>query len=308
MPKCVDCGTETPRDEMLGPRDELRCRACVNKRYPIEEPRSSVLARAFQYPPVTVVAMVIAILASLVYWSQHREYMIWMVGSPLAIWEGEVWRLVTTIFPHANPLHLVFNLFWLWRFGRAVESWMRPWFLAGFIVAVAAGSSAAQMMLGFTEAHRLMGGPVGVGLSGVGYGLFGLLYALRKDKDFAAAQIQPGVAQLFVGWFFLCLVMTYTNTLPVANTAHGVGGVLGWLFGQALLTRHRLAAVSGVVFLCVGLALATLYMPWVPSYCFARYRSALRRGDYPQAMNWLRRLVPNPEKYHPEWQESEDDR
>lgn len=34
---------------------------------------------------------------------------------------GQLWRVATNIFPHLDVLHLVFNLYWLWVFGTAVE-------------------------------------------------------------------------------------------------------------------------------------------------------------------------------------------
>ena len=74
----------------------------------------------------------------------------------------------------------------------------------------------------------------GVGLSGVGYGLFGMLWVLsRNDKRFQGA-IDRQTITLFVCWFFLCCVLTYTNVWAVGNVAHLAGAALGALLGAAI--------------------------------------------------------------------------
>jgi membrane associated rhomboid family serine protease len=272
----VDCGTETPREEMYGPPDELRCRACVQRRFPttnVAAPhRSSVLRR---WPPVTTFAVAAAVVVTLSYWSRVPQVR-WLIAKDEAIWQGQLWRLLTSVFPHGDVLHLVFNLLWTWRFGKAVEQWMGSLRFLGFFVAAAVGPLAAEVLAGGS----------GIGLSGVGYALFGLLFALRHDESFAAEQVPPGVVQLFVGWFFVCILLTYFDVLPVANVAHGAGAVIGWLFGRAVLGRRPFLAVAGVGLLCVVLALATLYMPWNGYYDFHRGTQCFEQKDYACARKW----------------------
>jgi len=124
---------------------------------------------------------------------------------------GEIWRLVTSIFPHVGWLHLAFNIYWLWALGTLVEETFGHLKTAALIVLFALGSGAWQYSLG--------GG--GVGLSGVGYGLFGLLWILsRRDEGFKDVIDGPTI-QLFVGWFFFCIVATFTHYMEVGNIAHG---------------------------------------------------------------------------------------
>ena len=277
MPQCVDCGTETPREEMYGPPDELRCRACVQSRFPTTNvptrPRSRVFRR---WPPVTTFVITAAVVVTLLYWSQVSAVQAWLIVNLLAIWRGELWRLFTSVFPHGDVLHLAFDLIMFWRFAKPTEQWMGSLRFAVFFVLTGVGPLAAEVLIGNT----------GIGLSGVVYALFGFLYALRRDEDFAAELMTAGVIKTLVFWFFLCIGLTYLKILPVANMAHGAGAVIGWLFGRAVLVRWQVVATVAVGLLCLGLALATLYMPWNWQYDWHRGDQDFQRGDYVQALAW----------------------
>jgi membrane associated rhomboid family serine protease len=166
--------------------------------------------------------------------------------SAQAFWE-QPWRLVTSALPHVGALHLIFNVYWLWVFGTLIEQVFghaRTLLLVAFL---AAGSMAAE--------YALFQG--GIGLSGVGYGLFGMLFILsRRDRRFADA-VDSRTTQLFVVWFFLCIAATIANIFPVANVAHGMGAVLGGLAGLAIAGRPRERAASiGAAAGLIGLSLA----------------------------------------------------
>ena len=163
---------------------------------------------------------------------------------------GELWRLLTSILPHVSVYHLVFNVYWLWVFGTLLE---REWGHArtlGLIILFAAGSGAAEYT--FLEG--------GVGLSGVGYGLFGLLWVLsRKDGRFSDAADQQ-TTSLFFGWFVLCIILTITDVWRIANIAHGVGALLGVMVGVAATARPRVkpfawAATVATVLSCIVAAI-----------------------------------------------------
>jgi membrane associated rhomboid family serine protease len=166
------------------------------------------------------------------------------------------WRLITSALPHVDFLHLAFNLYWLWVFGTRVEGVFGHRATAGLMLAFAAGSSAAEYAAG----HE------GVGLSGVGYGLFGLLLVLsRKDPRFARAVDGQTVA-LFVGWFVLCFALTANGTWRVGNVAHAAGALLGVLFGFSLSSQRRssvalvaLSAGTVVLIFLVAPALRPLF-------------------------------------------------
>ncbi len=137
------------------------------------------------------------------------------------------WRLVTSGFLHIDAMHLAFNVYWLWIFGRAIEGVLGPWRTTLLFIGLLAGSSAADWALDTG----------GVGLSGLGYGLFAFLWAVTpRDRRFPVV-VTAREIRLFVGWFFLCVVLTYLKVWRVANTAHASGALLGALFGMAVATQ-----------------------------------------------------------------------
>lgn len=167
-----------------------------------------------------------------------------------AIWEGQVWRLFTAILIHADFMHLAFNLYWLWVLGSVVEEAFGHLRALGCVLFLAIGSMAPE--------YALLHG--GVGLSGVGYGLAGMLWVLStRDERFRGA-MDRDTAVLFVAWFFICILLTVTSVYPVGNIAHGAGAVLGALLGLAVSARRvRGAAVALAVLLPLAVGGAALY-------------------------------------------------
>ena len=205
----------------------------------------------FRYPVVSGVALA-SIGVTLAWWAKADI-------SPLMetamIRRGELWRLVTSMFPHVDSLHLIFNVYWLWVFGTLVEEVFGHLRTAGLILLFAVGSGAFEFA--FAEG--------GVGLSGVGYGLFGMLRILSlRDPRFHDA-VDRRTIELFVLWFVICIITTVTKLMQVANIAHGAGALLGVLTGAAIgRPKHRFPAVAGLVAtLAFGLWASTLGRPRV---------------------------------------------
>ncbi len=167
----------------------------------------------------------------------------------------EPWRLVTAALPHLDVFHLVFNVYWLWVFGTLLEETLGHVRLLGLIVLFSAGSMAAEYA--FTQG--------GYGLSGVGYGLFALLWVLsRRDRRFHDA-VDSRTAQLFGFWFVLCVALTWRGLWRVANVAHGVGAVLGALVGLTMAAKsagRRAGAAAALLLVLAGsLAGGSVFRP-----------------------------------------------
>jgi len=173
------------------------------------------------------------------------------------VWEKwELWRAFTSTLPHVSIFHLAFNLYWFWTFGTLVERVYGHFRAAGIFLLLAFGSMLAEFTL-FSG---------GVGLSGVGYGLWGMMWALeRRDSRFADA-VDANTSRTFVAWFFLCIALTVTKIMPVANMAHGVGAVMGALLGWAAsgnAAEKWNGSLTLVLIVVLGLLGSTVFWPTV---------------------------------------------
>lgn len=236
------------------------------------------------YYPITSGVAAGAIAVTGTWWSGQDISGLLMNSDVWNRWQ--LWRALTSTLPHVNFFHLAFNLYWLWTFGTLVERVYGHLKCAGIYLLLAFGS----MLADFAVSNG------GVGLSGVGYGLWGMLMVLeRRDARFADA-VDRQTNQMFVGWFFLCIVLTVTNVMPVANIAHGVGAVMGMLLGLAVTGNRsvRLKSRAGLAALLIlSLLGATVFWPQVNLSNYAGPEieraglDALDHGDVSRAMKLL---------------------
>ncbi len=169
------------------------------------------------------------------------------------LWTGELWRPFTSTLLHAGLLHAGFNLYLLMLFGIALELRLGSYRMLGLIVLLGYVSMMPEYCISSYYHDR-----GAVGLSGIGYGLFGLLWMGRRWHTDMYAVCDRQMSQLLVGWFFLCIVLTYARILPVANIAHGAGFGFGVLYARALWSpRHRAWWLAAAIVLTT-LVLATL--------------------------------------------------
>ena len=180
------------------------------------------------------------------------------------VWDRwELWRAFTSIFPHVDIFHLAFNIYWLWVFGPIVER-------AFGRVHFAAIALLLSVVSAFAEFSLFSGG---VGLSGLGYGLWGMLWVLQQRDPRFADTVDAQTSRLFVGWFFFCILLTASEIMPVGNIAHGVGAVVGALIGWATASQRisRAASIAGIALIALlSLAGSTIWWPHVNRTEFAQ--------------------------------------
>ena len=140
---------------------------------------------------------------------------------------GEVWRLVTPILLHFDPLHLLFNGLMLWQLGRLVEARLGTVSLLLQVLLYAVAGNVVQY---------LWAGPTFGGMSGVVYGLFGCAWIRGRLDRASGMLLRSDVVLMMLAWFSICLL----GLMPIANGAHA-GGLLGGMAWGWLSSRRRRA-------------------------------------------------------------------
>ena len=151
-----------------------------------------------------------------------QDYVILLSQINVNVYEGEVYRLFTAMFLHADLLHLFNNMIFLFLFGIGIESNYRRieyiviYFMSGFI-----GNLFSLFLLPINV--------ISLGASGCVFGLIGaaIMSYIRYDKS----------AVLF-GAIYLMFFLFQSIGPEINIWAHLFGGLFGLLFGY-LINKNK---------------------------------------------------------------------
>lgn len=133
---------------------------------------------------------------------------------------GEFWRIFSPILIHYGPVHLLFNMMWLYQLGSMIEARQGILTLLVLTVMIAGTSNIAEYVF---ASHYNFGG-----MSGVVYGLFGYIWIRGKLDPASGLYMEQINVVLMLVWFVVCLTGMVG---PIANVVHGVGLAMGALWG-----------------------------------------------------------------------------
>jgi membrane associated rhomboid family serine protease len=131
------------------------------------------------------------------------------------------WALFSTALVHQGIAHILFDLAAFLALGRIVELTAGKVRFIILLLLVAWMASFSQLY--FQRA-------VGVGLSGVVYGVFGFMLGAAPVNRLFLWFVQKNAAML-IGWAVLCIVFTQLKVMNIANAAHFGGLIFGALCG-----------------------------------------------------------------------------
>jgi membrane associated rhomboid family serine protease len=125
---------------------------------------------------------------------------------------GDWWRLITAAFLHYGPIHIGFNMFFLYWVGTPVEQYLgRARFLVVYLVSGLAGSAGALIL----SPHA-----VTVGASGAIFGILGAALVLERQGSYVLGGGALGL-----------IVINLALSFVLANIS--IGGHIGGLIGGA---------------------------------------------------------------------------
>lgn len=163
-----------------------------------------------------------------------------------AIRRLEVWRLITFQFLHANLLHIAFNMFGLWIFGRIVEEQLgRSRYLAYYLICGIFGALAYLLLnaigviaakSGVSHVPFLMVNDMYTPLVGASAGVFGVIMACAYISPNSVVQLLfppiPMKMRTFAySYVLLAILMVIFGAKNAGGEmAHIGGAVAGYFF------------------------------------------------------------------------------
>jgi membrane associated rhomboid family serine protease len=194
--------------------------------------------RDFSKYPVVVITGLLAIALTLAWWGQADVSALFESAE---IRRGQLWRLITSAFLHADIFHLAFNLYWLWVFGTRIEQAFGHLKTVVLLALFAIGSGSWEFALSTG----------GIGLSGIGYGLFGMLCILSRRDDRFRDAMDKDTAILFLAWFVVCVAISLgTASFLLLESQDGILVVV-LLIGAVTFfpdAQKRFGKTIGVIF------------------------------------------------------------
>lgn len=132
-------------------------------------------------------------------------------------------RTLTPALLHFGPLHLIFNMLWLWFFGRMMEPVLGKPVYALVIVLMAFGANVLQY---------LWSGDINFGgMSGVVYGQIGLIWMWQSLRPHTRLRLPLPMIMMFL---LALVLMEILASSMIASAAHLGGLLAGMLCGLVL--------------------------------------------------------------------------
>ncbi len=212
-------------------------------------PRGSILNAVFRqawYTPITfvltVICLIVAVISNLGRQAGNVEYLFYPLLATSGVTEligsidslPELLRTVTPMFLHFGEIHLVFNLLWLWYFGKQLEPNLPVVQYSLLILLLSFFSNTAQyLVLGYNNFG---------GMSGVVYGLVSYTWIIHSLMPHSRLMINNAMFAMFV---VAMLAMELFAGSIIATAAHVGGLVAGLLLGLVMVAYYRLVLKRG---------------------------------------------------------------
>lgn len=147
------------------------------------------------------------------------------------IWQGEYWRMITTLFLHYNLLHLLFNIYALYILGGMVEPLLgRRHFFSLYLFS---GIMGSILSVSINPDY------ISVGASGAVFGLAGAALAIRFSYPIPLRKRFSEPSGFFLLIFVIYNIIFGFVQTSIDNAAHIGGLVTGFVLGYYFIVRTR---------------------------------------------------------------------
>ncbi len=261
LTRCSRCEQPICGDDLIEAPVGYQCPKCAEGGQPVKrlaDLQAAPVTRALVYAigGVYLLSMVVGFGA------------LYEVGAlvPTRVGVGEVWRIVTSGFLHAQtPLHVLFNGYLLWILGHQLEPRMRPArFVTLFAGGLVGGGLGVVLLSYLTVLTPLVTVPVlgdilatnpfgrTVGASGAVFGLFGAALVAYRRQGVNPWRTDIGSLVL------LNLVITVVFSGSISVGGHVGGLAAGALVGAILLRDRGPTSLRIAIGAVVGLTVVTI--------------------------------------------------
>lgn len=204
-----------------------------------------------------------------------EPYNRWGYFSYWNLLNGNYTGLLTNAFVHLEPWHLLMNMYGLLIFGSKIEKEMKMVFLVVLTVTSAIVSSAIQVI--FSDA-------IGIGFSGVLYAYFGFIVVAGFRSEKFRYYLDKEIVRWFLLWLLVCVFLTYSELLNIANAAHTSGLIWGVCVGLFLFYKERKTIAVLVMAAMIALSfLPFVWAPWSVNWLSDRAYREHNAGNYEKA-------------------------
>jgi len=213
------------------------------------------------------------------------------------IWQGDHYRLLSSIFLHIGYPHILSNMFALYVLGNVVEPYYgHARFLMIYLLSGLMGNGVSQL---FMDAPLFID-EISVGASGAILGLVGALLT-RISAIRGSVSEQARRLSLIAILFLVILDVTIGFALKQVNNAAHIGGLLGgWWISYAMVMLKSLRPwkcqlgemlVSSFAAVFVLTTLAGFMSVWDARYWMSRGDLLVRQENIDKAVDYLERAL-----------------
>lgn len=263
LTRCSRCERPICGDDLIEAPVGYQCPECAEGGQPVRRLRDLEVA---QVTRVLVYAIAAVFVLS---WLIGFEP-IYRLGAlvPVQVGLGEVWRIITSGFLHAQtPLHVLFNGYLLWALGHQLEPQLRPArFLTLFAGGLVGGGLGVVLLAYLTILTPIGSVPVlgsiiatspygtTVGASGAVFGLFGAALVAYRRRGINPWRTDIGSLVLLN----LVITVVFSSFISVGGHLGGLAG--GALVGAILLRDRERSSLLAAVGVTVAMAIAAVVL------------------------------------------------